>query len=70
MHDGLKDELVGHIVHTLLERNINTVASSTPSPGLVHVTGSGEEVSVFVKGYGHYSVRQIKRFLVYEHLLK
>ena len=63
LHDWLKDELVGHIVHPLLERYIYTIASSTARPGLVHVPGPREEIPVFMKGNGHHTIGQIKRFL-------
>ena len=63
LHDGDEDVLVGHVVHALLQRNIDAVVSAGPGPHLVHVTRAREEISVFVEGDGHHSVRQVEGFL-------
>ena len=63
LHDGLENELVRHVIHALLEGHVDAVAAPAPSPGLVHVAGAGEKVSVLVERGGHYTICQVEGLL-------
>ena len=63
LHDWLKNKLVGHIVHALLERDVDAVAAPAARPRLVHVPRAREEVPVLMEAHRHYTVSQVECFL-------
>ena len=63
LHDWLKNKLVRHIVHALLQRDVDAVAAPAPRPRLVHVPRAREEIAVLVEADRHYTVSQVECFL-------
>ena len=55
--------LVAHVVHALLERDVDRVVAAGLRPDLVHVARPREEVAVAVQGDGHDAVGEVEGLL-------
>ncbi|KAH3672372.1 hypothetical protein WICPIJ_010057 [Wickerhamomyces pijperi] len=54
--DRLKDGLVGGVVNTVTERNVNGIVLTLANTNVTELTGPWEELTVFVERAGHDSV--------------
>mmetsp|Transcript_6513 Transcript_6513/g.18748 ORF Transcript_6513/g.18748 Transcript_6513/m.18748 type:complete len:336 (-) Transcript_6513:672-1679(-) len=62
-HDRLEDELVGGIVHALLQRHVHAVLGAAARPCVIQCAGAREEVAILVERHGHDAVSGVERLL-------
>jgi hypothetical protein len=61
LNDRLKDALVGDIIDTISEREVDRIVFSLANADIAQFAGSGKVFSILVKGHCHHSISRVER---------
>ena len=62
VHHTLEEVGVRIIIHSVSERHVHCIALRGVLADIPHTSGSGEIITVFVEGHGHYAVCEVEGF--------